>query len=89
VKFSKTLAPLLQVYEEVLSDVNQQPPGGASELFWLYDSPSGLRDMLRWISERYKRPEMWITENGFAVKGESDMPVGQALQDMDRVKYFR
>jgi Glycosyl hydrolase family 1 len=30
-----------------------------------------------------------ITENGFAVKGENDMPLEQALKDTDRVNYFR
>ncbi|KAG6863950.1 Beta-glucosidase 1B [Blastosporella zonata] len=30
-----------------------------------------------------------ITENGFAVKGENDMPLDQALIDTDRVNYFR
>jgi beta-glucosidase/6-phospho-beta-glucosidase/beta-galactosidase len=30
-----------------------------------------------------------VTENGFAVKDESDMPVEEALADDDRVQYFR
>lgn len=30
-----------------------------------------------------------VTENGFAVKDEHNMPVEQALQDADRIEYFR
>ena len=30
-----------------------------------------------------------VTENGFAVKDEHSMPVEQALQDADRIEYFR
>lgn len=30
-----------------------------------------------------------VTENGFAVKDENDMPREQALMDHDRVNYFR
>jgi beta-glucosidase len=78
----------VQVYEEVLSNVTNAAPGGASELFWLYDTPSGLRDMLKWVSERYKRPEVWVTENGFAVKGEAAAPLKEALQDARRIQFF-
>ncbi len=30
-----------------------------------------------------------VTENGFAVKGENDLSVEEALQDTDRQKYFK
>jgi beta-glucosidase len=30
-----------------------------------------------------------VTENGFAVKDESSKPIGKALQDNDRVNYFK
>lgn len=30
-----------------------------------------------------------VTENGFAVKGENDMPLEQALKDNDRIHYFK
>lgn len=30
-----------------------------------------------------------MTENGFAVMNETNMPIGQAVNDTDRVKYFR
>jgi len=30
-----------------------------------------------------------VTENGFAVKGEDDLPIEEAVVDTDRVNYFR
>jgi beta-glucosidase len=44
--------------------------------------------MLKWVSERYKRPEVWVTENGFAVKGEGAAPLKEALQDTRRIHFF-
>ena len=40
---------------------------------------------LRWLI--IKHPS--VTENGFAVKGENDLPLDQALKDTDRINYFR
>lgn len=44
--------------------------------------------MLNYIYNRYKMP-IYITENGYAVKGESEMPAALAVQDTDRVNYYR
>ena len=30
-----------------------------------------------------------MTENGFAVINETNMPIGQAINDTDRIEYFR
>ena len=32
---------------------------------------------------------IYVTENGFAVKGEDNLPVQQAINDTDRVNYFK
>ncbi|KAF8240408.1 glycoside hydrolase family 1 protein [Tricholoma matsutake] len=55
---------------------------------WLQDYPQGLRALLNYLWKRYKTP-IYVTENGFAVKGENDMPLDQALKDTDRINYFR
>jgi len=34
-------------------------------------------------------PNSSVTENGFAVKGENDMPIEEAIMDNDRVHYFQ
>jgi beta-glucosidase/6-phospho-beta-glucosidase/beta-galactosidase len=38
--------------------------------------------------QRYKLP-IFVTENGFAVKGEDSLPISEAVHDHDRVEYFR
>lgn len=38
--------------------------------------------------QRYKLP-IFVTENGFAVKDEDSKPLEEALNDTDRINYFR
>ncbi|GMK59288.1 hypothetical protein CspeluHIS016_0703030 [Cutaneotrichosporon spelunceum] len=62
--------------------------GPESELGWLRDVPWGLRKHLNYLYTRYGKP-IYITENGYAVKGESAMSAAQAVRDDQRVAYFR
>ncbi|KAG6907188.1 Beta-glucosidase 1B [Tephrocybe rancida] len=62
--------------------------GTQAQSAWLQDYPEGLRALLNYLWKKYKLP-IYITENGFAVKDENDMPLDQALVDTDRVNYFR
>jgi len=62
--------------------------GPVADSPWLYIVPWGIQKMLVWISERYNRPEIWITENGMCVRNESSMPLQQALNDTDRINYY-
>eukprot|EP00877_Chromochloris_zofingiensis_P010272 jgi/Chrzof1/5499/Cz16g05160.t1 len=78
-----------QVYEEVLTDAKGSAPGNASDVSWLYNTPEGLRSMLSWISIRYHRPEVWITENGVPAPGEAHRPLPQALKDTYRIDFFK
>ncbi|KAF8991974.1 beta-glucosidase [Cyathus striatus] len=55
---------------------------------WLQDYPDGFRALLNYLYKRYKKP-IYVTENGFSVKNENDMPVEQAIVDTDRVHYFQ
>jgi beta-glucosidase len=55
---------------------------------WLQDYPQGFRDLLNYLWKRYKLP-IYVTENGFAVKDENTMSIDQAIQDHDRVQYFK
>ncbi len=50
--------------------------------------PDGLADTLRWVTERYGRVPIYVTENGAAFY---DAPVadGDEVQDPLRVAYFR
>ncbi|CDZ98434.1 glycoside hydrolase family 1 protein [Phaffia rhodozyma] len=51
--------------------------GVQSEADWLQDVPWGLRALLNYLYKRYKLP-IFMTENGFAVKGEHKMEKEQA-----------
>ncbi|ORX35418.1 beta-glucosidase 1A [Kockovaella imperatae] len=62
--------------------------GTESSLKWLRSVPWGVRKLLNWIYKRYQMP-IYMTENGFAIKGESDMSKEEALHDKDRVDYYQ
>ncbi|KAG2085401.1 glycoside hydrolase family 1 protein, partial [Suillus discolor] len=62
--------------------------GTQAHCAWLQDYPEGFRDLLNYIWKRYKLP-IYVTENGFAVKDESSKSIEEALQDNDRVNYFK
>lgn len=44
---------------------------------------------MKWISDRYGRPPIYVTENGTSLKGENDMSMEQILDDEFRAEYFR
>lgn len=62
--------------------------GTQAHCAWLQDYPQGFRHLLNYIWKRYKLP-IYVTENGFAVKDEHSKPIEEALQDNDRVNYFK
>jgi len=55
---------------------------------WLQDYPEGFRSLLNYLWKKYCLP-IYVTENGFSVKNESDMPKDVAIKDTDRVNYYR
>lgn len=56
---------------------------------WLNVSPGGFRSMINWISKRYGRPPIVVTESGCDVPDESSLPPHAALADPFRVDYYR
>ncbi|KAK5109947.1 hypothetical protein LTR62_006436 [Meristemomyces frigidus] len=72
----------------LLEDKNGTPVGPETQSPWLQPCPQGFRKLMKWISDRYGRPIMYITENGTSLKGENDMPVEQILEDDFRAQYF-
>ncbi|PFH48414.1 glycoside hydrolase family 1 protein [Amanita thiersii Skay4041] len=62
--------------------------GRQAHCAWLQDYPPGFRHLLNYLWKRYKTP-IFVTENGFAVQGENDMPLDVVLKDHDRVNYFK
>ncbi|KAG2006778.1 beta-glucosidase [Coprinopsis cinerea AmutBmut pab1-1] len=62
--------------------------GTQAQSSWLQDYPDGFRALLNYLYKKYKLP-IYVTENGFSVKGESDMTIEEACKDKDRVHYFQ
>lgn len=75
--------------ELLLEDKNGHSVGPITQSPWLRPSPLGFRKLLSWLSQRYGRPKIYVTENGTSVLGENDMPIQQLLDDEFRVQYFR
>lgn len=44
--------------------------------------------MLNYLYKRYQKP-IYVTENGFSVKDENYKSLAEALEDTDRVDYFK
>jgi beta-glucosidase len=56
---------------------------------WLRPHAPGFRKLMKWLSDRYGRPKIYVTENGTSILGENDLPMEKILQDDFRVEYFR
>lgn len=63
--------------------------GPETQSVWLRPHPIGFRKLLNWISSRYGRPKIYVTENGTSLKGENDMPILDTVNDEFRCEYFR
>lgn len=63
--------------------------GPETQSFWLRPHPIGFRKLLKWLSDRYGHPKIYVTENGTSLKGENDLPLEQLLDDEFRAEYFR
>nr|WPM03624.1 glycoside hydrolase family 1 [Phyllotreta armoraciae] len=50
-------------------------------LFWLKVVPKGIRNLLKWLTDNYERPLIYITENGYADNG--------GLEDNARISYIK
>ncbi|KAJ5608798.1 hypothetical protein N7528_009365 [Penicillium herquei] len=75
--------------ELLLEDKNGRSVGPITQSPWLRPSPIGFRKLMKWLSDRYGYPKIYVTENGTSVLGENDMPIDELLNDEFRVQYFR
>lgn len=89
--FSCTLVTVIavQLYVESVQDASGNFPGPATDVFWQFSAPAGLRSLLAWVTKRYQRPELWVTESGMAAMGEANMTREAALDDGPRLEFFR
>jgi beta-glucosidase len=63
--------------------------GPETQSFWLRPNPPGFRTLLKWLSDRYGHPKIYVTENGTSLKGENDLSKEDILDDEFRAEYFR
>lgn len=67
------------------------PIGRRGERGHPYDVAWGFRALLRYIDKRYLKPSghsLYVTENGFAIDGETQLSTEEAVQDKARQSYF-
>jgi beta-glucosidase len=75
--------------ESLLSNKKGQDIGPETQSPWLRPYAIGFRKLLKWISDRYGRPIIYVTENGTSLKGENDLSKEEILEDDFRVWYFK
>lgn len=63
--------------------------GPETQSDWLRPNPMGFRKLLKFLSDRYGRPKIYVTENGTSIKGENDLPLEKMLDDEFRCEFFR
>jgi beta-glucosidase len=74
--------------ELLLEDKHGHPIGPETQSPWLRPYALGFRKLIKWISDRYGRPVIYVTENGTSLKGENELSRDEILEDDFRVKYF-
>ncbi|KAG9532836.1 putative beta-glucosidase, partial [Aureobasidium melanogenum] len=75
--------------ESLLSNKEGQDIGPVTQSPWLRPYAIGFRELLKWISDRYGRPTIYVTENGTSLKGENDLSKEEILEDDFRMWYFK
>ncbi|ONK76718.1 uncharacterized protein A4U43_C03F31400 [Asparagus officinalis] len=56
---------------------------------WLYIYPPGLKELLRYIKNKYDNPVVYITENGVDETNDASLVLQNALNDDVRIDYHR
>jgi len=56
---------------------------------WLWAKPDAMRKYLNFVNEYYEVHNVYVTEFGVDVAGESDMSMGEALNDTYRQEYYK
>lgn len=75
--------------ESLLENKAGEPIGPETQSVWLRPYAPGFRKLLKWLSDRYGRPKIYVTESGTSLKGENDLPLDELLNDEFRAEYFR
>lgn len=63
--------------------------GKQADSSWLYVYPDGLRQVLNYVTKRYKPKDVVLSESGVDIPGESKLEGDAALDDGFRVDYYK
>ncbi|CRG89300.1 beta-glucosidase [Talaromyces islandicus] len=74
--------------DHLFEDKFGNPIGPETNCEWLRPNAIGFRRLLKWLSDRYGYPKIYVTENGTSIKGENDLPLQELLEDDFRVQYY-
>lgn len=73
----------------VVFEKDGKPIGDKGASFWMYIVPWGFGKLLNWVTARYKRPPIIITENGMDDENVLSQSVSECLRDTKRVKFYQ
>eukprot|EP00850_Spirogloea_muscicola_P015495 SM000119S25638 [mRNA] locus=s119:167818:171611:+ [translate_table: standard] len=65
------------------------PIGKRAASEWLYIVPWGLGKLLHWITQRYGKTPIYITENGMDEENDENLSLQECRQDPMRVEFHR
>ncbi|KAI5059308.1 hypothetical protein GOP47_0025627 [Adiantum capillus-veneris] len=68
---------------------NGEPIGEKGASFWMYNVPWGFGKLLKWLTDRYNRPVMFITENGTDEENDPSKSLTESLHDTRRVRILQ
>lgn len=72
-----------------LHEVDGKPIGERAASDWLYIVPWGLKKELLWISQRYNKPPIYVTENGMDQEDSPESSLEEQLNDKMRIHYYQ
>ena len=73
----------------LFEDKNGNSIGPETQSPWLRPHAPGFRKLMKWLSDRYGRPKIYVTENGTSIMQENDLSKEEMLEDDFRCEYFR
>ncbi|KAK7334801.1 hypothetical protein VNO80_26566 [Phaseolus coccineus] len=93
--YAENAAPVITnktFYTDILAnpttEKNGVPIGTPTILDWLFIYPKGIHHLMLYIRDKYKNPNIYITENGVAEARNDSIAVDEARKDGVRIRYL-
>eukprot|EP00250_Pteridium_aquilinum_P016731 c23261_g1_i1 orf=546-2150(-) len=72
-----------------IAEVNGRLIGDKGASQWMYIVPWGFRKLVNWVTKRYNRPPIYITENGVDDENCPSKSIDDFVHDTQRVHYYQ